>query len=425
MKYAAKCLLARERVVVTGMGPVTSIGSSNDKLAESLRRGVSGTDKLTRFDTSRYDVHHAGEIKDFNLLDFCPDMKTKDIRRLAIVSQYALAAAEMAIKDSGLVVGVNADSHDVAVRLGAGVGGLNEIELQHTILKEAESDGTQKEVARGITPFLVPMIIPDAAASNISLRHKIKGEAVSVNSACSSSLTAICDAYDKIKLGNYSVVITGGAEAPITPITLGAFSQANALSKIGKSRPYDKERDGFVISEGAGILILENLEHALNRNAKIYGEILGYGASSDAHNIVAPDPDGDELLYAIEKAMDKSGIYRFDYINTHGTSTKYNDKIEAAVINYLFGGLIPVSSTKSMTGHSLGASAAIESITTLLSMKNRIIYPTINYENMDPECKIDCVPNAARHKELNTALKFSSGFGGHNAAIIFGKYPGK
>lgn len=408
------------RVVITGLGPLTSIGFGKKEFAESLRNGKSGISPIERFDTSDYDTKNAGEIKNFNPESF--GIEQRDVRKLDVFSQYAIAGTKLALEDAGLKIGYekrDARPEDILIRLGIGIGGMNTIEAQKTKLTE--------EGVKRVSPFMVPMIMPNAAAGNTSIYFNTLNEAVTVNSACASSINAIIDSYDKIKLERCRVAITGGIESCITPLAVAGFSQARALSKKGISRPYDANRDGFIMGEGAGIIILEDLEHALDRNARIYAEMMGYGSTSDAYHITAPEPGAKGLVEAIETAIKDSKIEKekISYINSHGTSTELNDAVETLAFKKVFGKnayRIPVSSTKSMIGHALGAAGGIEIIASVLSMENGFIHPTINYETPDPECDLDYVPNKAREASIDVILKTSLGFGGHNSAIILKKY---
>ncbi len=408
------------------MGTVNPCGNTVAEFWENLISGKSGIIRLTKFDSPEFDVLKCkigGEVKNFNPREYGKDRyEIKKIGKMDPFVQFGIAAADEAIRDSGLQC-IDGNP-DIAVIMGNGMGGLT------TYQKEMEN--MYKLGIDKISPFTIPAAMTNALAAQISIRYNIKGATYTVNSACASSLHAIVCAMKEIQLGEAKVVITGGSEADVVALPYGAFTTMEALIKgdfndcpTTASRPFDAKRSGFVIGEGAGVLVLEELNHALQRNADIYGELIGYGLSSDAYDITAPTVEGPTM--AIQKALAnaKMGINDIDYINAHGTSTPLNDKGETEAIKKVFGERaykIPISSTKSMTGHLLGGAGAIETIACLLSIKEGIIHPTINYENADPECDLDYVPNYARKANVNTAMKIALGFGGHNACIILKKY---
>jgi len=414
----------KKRVVITGIGVVSPLGIGKEKFWDGLAKGHSGVGKITCFDTSNFACKIAAEVKDFNPEDYFEDKK--QIRRTDRFTQFALAANEEAIKDAGINF-EKENSHSVGVIIGSGIGGLHTLEEQHRIL-------IRKGPSR-VSPFLIPMFITDIAPGEIAIRYGLTGPNYAVSSACASATHALGDALRLIRYGDAEVIISGGSEAAITPIGVSGFTNMRALSLRNDepekaSRPFDRDRDGFVMGEGAGIIILETLEHALTRGAKkIYAELTGYGATDDAYHITAPEPDALSATRAMQLALEDAEISpeEIDYINAHGTSTELNDKIETSAIKKVFGRKayeIPISSTKSMTGHLLGASGAVELIATILSMEKGYIHPTINLENPDPECDLDYVPNKARKKEINCALSNSLGFGGHNAVLIVKRWFG-
>ncbi|MEO0292992.1 MAG: beta-ketoacyl-ACP synthase II [candidate division WOR-3 bacterium] len=407
------------RVAVTGLGVISPVGIGIQKFWDSLKEGRSGISRITKFDPSPFKCQIAGEVKDFN-----PEGKLdpKEIRRFDLFTQYALYTAIEAIENSGLVL-EDLDKNRVGVIYGSGIGGENIWEEEHKKLIEKGPDR--------ISPFFIPALIINMAAGLIAMKFGFKGVNYGVVSACASSGHAIGEAFRKVRSGEMDVVITGGSEAPIGPLALAGFSAARSLSTRNDdperaSRPFDKNRDGFVMSEGAGTLVLENFEHAKKRGASIYAEIVGYGATDDAFHITAPDETGGPQAMAMERALEDGGIRKeeIDYINAHGTSTLLNDKTETKAIKRVFGERayeIKISSTKSMVGHLLGAASAIEAIATILSLKEGIITPTINYEFPDEECDLDYTPNKAFKKEIKYALSNSFGFGGHNVTLAFKK----
>ncbi len=408
------------RVVVTGLGIVSPIGIGKERFFSSLKEGKSGIHRITLFDPSNYSVQIAGEVKDFNAKDY---FDPKEVGRLDRVQQFALVAAKEAIEDAGIDV-EKENPERVGVYVTSGVGGLRSLEKQDKILIERGP--------RRVSPFLIPQLIINSIPAYIAIKYGFKGKTLSAVSACASSTQTIGEAMLAIRRGELDIVIAGGADAAITPLGIAAFASMRALSKRNDtpekaSRPFDKGRDGFVMGEGSGILVLESMEHAEKRGAHIYGEIAGYGATTDAYHITAPDPDVKEIKRAMQIALKDANVLAsdVDYINAHGTSTPLNDKYETKAIKELFGEKayqIPVSSTKSMIGHLLGASGAAESIATFLSIENGIIFPTINYEEKDPECDLNYVPNSAIKKDIDVALKNSFGFGGHNISLVFKKF---
>lgn len=410
----------KKRVVITGLGAVTPVGTGIDKMWKNLCSGKSGIAPITRFDTADYPTKIGAEVKDFNAEDY---IDKKEARRMDRFTQYAVAGAKMAIEDSGLKTD-ELDSDRFGVILGCGIGGMETMEDQFGTLF---SKGPKR-----VSPFFIPMMIGNMAAGQISMLYNAKGINETIVTACASGTNSIGDAFKVIERGDADVMITGGTEASITPIGVAGFCSMKALSTRNDepekaSRPFDKERDGFVIGEGSGILILEELEHALKRGAKIYAEVAGYGASSDAYHMTAPSPEGEGAALAIRRALCDAGIEpsMVSYINAHGTSTELNDKLETKAIKSVFGEYapkVPVSSTKSMTGHLLGAAGGIEGVILALSIKNKFIPPTINYDNKDEECDLDYVPNTGRSLDVNYAMSNSFGFGGHNAVIILKNY---
>jgi 3-oxoacyl-[acyl-carrier-protein] synthase II/nodulation protein E len=409
-----------KRIVITGIGAVTPLGNDAFTTWEKVKNGVSGIGPATRFDIEKVDVKIAAEVKDFAPEAF---MDRKESRRVGRFTQFAVAASKMAIQDAGINIGEDIQAERVGVWIGSGIGGLGEFEEQFQKFMEKGQ--------RRVNPFTIPMFIPDMAAGQVSIELGAKGINNCSVTACASGANSIGDAFRAIKKGDAEVMIAGGAESTITGMTVAGFSNMTALSKNPDpktaSRPFDKNRDGFVIGEGAGIVILEELEHALARGAKIYGEIVGYGSTGDAHHITTPAPEGEGAQRSMKLALADAGITpeQVDYINAHGTSTYYNDLYETIAIKQVFkehAYRLSVSSTKSMTGHLLGAAGAIEAIFSLLAIKEGILPPTINYETPDEELNLDYVPNIAKKKEVEVVLSNSLGFGGHNATLIFKKF---
>ncbi|MGD9678648.1 MAG: beta-ketoacyl-ACP synthase II [Vulcanibacillus sp.] len=410
----------KKRVVVTGIGVISPVGNDIDTFWDSIITGKSGVDKITQFDTTDYPVKIAAEVKNFNPEQY---IEKKEIRRMDKFTHFAIAAAKMAVEDAELKID-SSNAERIGVYIGSGIGGLHTIEEQHKVLLE--------KGPRRITPFFIPMLISNMASGQVSIVTGAKGPNYAPVSACATGTHAIGDAFMMIAREDADVMICGGAEASITPLAVAGFSSMRALSSRNEdpkkaSRPFDKDRDGFVMGEGSGILILESLEHAKSRNAKIYAEVIGYGASGDAYHLTAPAPEGEGASRAMKIALDRAKIKpeEVDYINAHGTSTEINDKFETMAVKVTFGNHVnklAVSSTKGVTGHLLGAAGAVEGIIIALALKNGIIPPTINYETKDPECDLDYVPNQAREKDIQIAMSNSLGFGGHNASIIMKKY---
>ncbi len=409
------------RVVIAGIGVITPIGNSVPEYWEALSQGKSGIEKTTLFDVSQFTSQIAGEVKGFEPEKY---IDKKEARRMDRFTQFAMAASSEAIQDSKLDLSKE-DSKRIGVLLGSGIGGLGTIEREHKVLME--------KGPRRVSPFLIPMLIIDMASGLVSIKYGLKGPNFAVVTACASSAHALGDAFKIIQRGDAEAMVSGGAEGAITPLAFAGFCSMKALSTRNDephkaSRPFDKERDGFIMAEGAGIVILESLEHAKARGAKIYAEVVGYGMSGDAYHMTAPAPEGEGAAQAMQVALDdaKMKAEEVDYINAHGTSTLLNDKYEAIAIKKVFGEYaekLPVSSTKSMTGHPLGAAGGVELIACLLALEKGIIPPTMNYEYPDPECQgLDFVPNQARKKEVKVAMSNSFGFGGHNAVLIIKKY---
>ncbi len=407
------------RVVVTGVGVISALGTGNEKNWSALINGSSGIDRITRFDASDLPTQIAGEVKDFNPEDY---IDKKEIKKMDLFIQYALGAAELAMQDSGLQI-TEENAERVGVLVGAGLGGLPAIEKYHSAMLE---NGYKK-----ISPFFIPMLIINLAPGHISIRYGAKGPNVSSVSACATGTHSIGDAFRMIQRGDADAMIAGGTESTITPLGIAGFNVMKALSTrnddpAAASRPFEKGRDGFIMAEGAGIVILEEYEAAKARGAKIYGEVCGYGLTGDAYHLTAPAPGGEGAARCIKMALKTAGANpeEVDYINAHGTSTPFNDLYETMAIKSVFGdhaNRLMVSSTKSMTGHALGAAGGIEAVFTLLSMERDAVAPTINYQEPDPECDLDYVPNTARQAKVRVALSNSFGFGGTNASLLFRK----
>lgn len=404
------------RVVITGVGAVTPLGTGVDVFWPRMLAGESGIDRITLMDASEYTTQIAGEVKDFVAEDW---LDKKEARRIDRFIAFAVAAATMALNDSG--IDKDPIAEDFGVLIGSGIGGLTYLGEQH---RRQIEGGPSK-----VSPFLVPYMIPDMAAGYTSIVHGLKGPNTCVVTACSTGANAIGDAYHIIKRGDAIAMLAGGAEAPINELGLGGFCSARAMSQRNDcpkkaSRPFDADRDGFVMAEGSSVLVLEDYDFAMARGAKIYGEVIGYGMSGDAFHITQPDPNGDGAKRAMRMALRTAKLEpaQVGYINAHGTSTHYNDKLESLAIKTVFEGHVPpVSSTKSMIGHTLGAAGAIEGLICLLAMRDGILPPTINYETPDPECDLDYVPNVARKASVDISLSNSFGFGGHNVSLIFKK----
>ncbi len=409
----------KHRVVVTGMGVVTSLGSDLPTLWNNLLAGKSGVSRIEAFDTSDYTTKIAAEIKDFDPSVY---IDKKDLRKMDRFVQFGVAASKMAIEDAGLVIGENADPDKVGVVVGSGIGGLGTWEDQHTIL--------MNKGPRRVSPFFIPMMIANMASGQISMLTGAKGPNTAAVSACATGTHSIGDSFKMIQRGDADVMICGGAEATIRPIGMAGFCSMRAMSTRNDepekaSRPFDVDRDGFVMGEGSGVMVLESLEHAKARGAKIYAEVIGYGMSGDAFDMVEPDPEG--AARSMNKAIKDAGIEpsAIDYINAHGTSTPVGDKSETTAIKKVFGEhayKLAVSSTKSMTGHLLGAAGGVEAVIVGLTLTNGEIPPTANLDNQDPELDLDYVPNKPRKADVKIALSNSFGFGGHNATIILRKY---
>ena len=410
-----------KKVVITGLGIVSPIGIGKDAYWSALKSGQNGFGRITRFDPSTYPCQIDAEVKNFDPTAY---IEKKRARRMDLFTQYAMAASKMALEDAGLKrESVNPER--VGVIVGSGIGGLPTIEAQHSVLLE-------KGINR-VTPFLIPMLITNIAPGEIAIEYGFVGPNYSVSSACATSNSAIGAALRHIRYGDADVMVAGGTEGAITALGVAGFCQAQALTfdfndRPGEaSRPFDANRSGFVMGEGAGIVVLETEEHAIKRGARIYAELAGYGTTDDAYHITAPSPEGTAAIRAIQLALTDAQVHpeEVDYINAHGTSTPLNDKTETKVIKACFGERarkIPISSTKSMTGHLLGAAGGAELIATLLSMQNRTLHPTINYTTPDPECDLDYVPNTARPGDITCAVSNSLGFGGHNAVLVVKKH---
>lgn len=410
----------KKQVVVTGLGVITAVGIGAEDFWQNITSGVSGIDQITTFDTSNLDVKIGAEIKEFDPTQY---MDRKEAKRADRFVHFAVAAAKMALADSGLEIN-SSNADNIGVVIGSGIGGMKTFEEQ---CRNCIEKGPKR-----VSPFFIPMMIPDMASGFVSIITGAKGPNHTVVTACASGTHSIGDSLRIIQNGEAVAMITGGSEAALTELTYAGFSSAGALSTNndnpkGASRPFDLNRDGFIMGEGSGILILEELEHAKRRGARIYAEVVGFGESGDAYHMTSPDPEGSGASRAMSRAVADSGITpdKISYINAHGTSTAANDKFETKAIKNIFGEAayrIPVSSTKSMTGHLLGAAGGVEAIISVLALKNGIIPPTINYQTPDPECDLDYVPNKARKKELDYVLSNSLGFGGHNACLSFKKY---
>ncbi|MCD6526775.1 MAG: beta-ketoacyl-ACP synthase II [Desulfuromonas sp.] len=407
------------RVVVTGVGAISSLGTGVEKNWSALTEGRSGIDLITRFDASGLPSQIAGEVKDFNPTDF---IEKKEVKKMDLFIQYSLAAADMAMKDSGLEV-TDENAERVGVLVGSGLGGLPAIEKYHDVLN--------KSGYKRVSPFFIPMLIINLAPGHISIRFGAKGPNVSSVSACATGTHCIGDAYHVIKRGDADAMIAGGTESTITPLAISGFCVMKALSTrnddpTAASRPFDKDRDGFIMAEGAGIVVLEEYESAVKRGAKIYGEVCGYGLTSDAYHLTSPAPEGEGAARCMKMALNGSGINadEIDYINAHGTSTPYNDMFETMAIKTALGDhakKVMISSTKSMTGHGLGAAGGLEAVYCMKAMETGIVPPTINFNEGSPECDLDYVPNTARQADVKVTMSNSLGFGGTNATLIFKK----
>ncbi|MCD5383242.1 beta-ketoacyl-ACP synthase II [candidate division WOR-3 bacterium] len=408
-----------KRVVITGLGVVTPVGLSKEVFWSSLLEGRSGVSSITRFDTSGFSVRIAAELK-----DFFPEklLSPKRARRLDRYAQFAICASIEAVKDSGLNLS-RENRERIGVITGSGVGGIETLEKQHEKLLNS-SPGF-------VSPFFIPMMITNSASAEISIEFGLNGPSFCVASACASSGHAIGEAYRMIKEGLVDVMITGGTDAAVTPLAIAGFANMKAISQRNDepekaSRPFDRDRDGFVLGEGAGILVLEELDHAIGRGRKPYCEIVGTGISSDAYHITAPDPNAKEATRAMKLALKEARLETVDYINAHGTSTLLNDKIETTTVKLALGEehsrRVAISSTKSMVGHLLGAAGACELIVCVLSMRDGVAHHTLNLENADPECDLDYIPDTPREMEIKTSLSNSFGFGGHNSCIVLQRF---
>ncbi|WP_163529785.1 beta-ketoacyl-ACP synthase II [Halobacillus ihumii] len=409
----------KRRVVITGMGAVSPVGNSVDEMWKNIKAGYSGVGEITKVNKEDYPVSVAAELKDFDPSSY---IDRKEVRRMDPFVQYAMVASHMAVEDAGLEINED-NATRTGVWIGSGIGGMNTYESQFETF--------QKKGYRRVSPFFIPMMIPDMAAGQVSIALGAKGINSCTVTACASGANSIGDAFKVIQRGDADIMISGGTEAPMNKMSFAGFASARALSlnedPNTASRPFDQNRDGFVMGEGAGILVLETLESAKKRGAKIYGELTGYGATGDAHHITAPAPEGEGATRAMNQALNDANISpeAVDYVNAHGTSTDLNDKFETIAAKSVFKDHaynLSMSSTKSMTGHLLGAAGAVESIISLLAINEGIMPPTINYETPDPECDLDYVPNEAREKVLDIVMSNSLGFGGHNASLIFQKY---
>ncbi|WP_041608124.1 beta-ketoacyl-ACP synthase II [Halobacteroides halobius] len=410
-----------KRIVVTGMGVISPVGNEIEEYWTSLIEGKSGISEITNFDATEYKTRIGGEVNDFNPQDF--GINRKEAKRMDPYTQYAVAASNMAVKDANLEIN-DGNAERVGTLVGSGIGGIETLEQQHKRLL--------KRGPNRVSPFLIPMMIANIGAGQVAIQTGAKGPNSSIVTACATGTHALGEAYEIIQRGDADVMIAGGSEAAITPVSYAGFCSLKAMSTNNEnpkqaSCPFDAERDGFVMGEGAGVLILETLEHAQARRANIYAELAGYGLSADAHHVTAPAPQGEGAARAMQMAVDKAGIApnEIDYINAHGTSTPANDKLETAAIKEVCGDHaydLAISSTKSMTGHLLGGAGGIEAIASVLAIKNNIVPPTINYQNEDPECDLNYVPNEAKEIETKVTLSNSLGFGGHNACVLFKEY---
>jgi len=414
--------VSTRRVVVTGLGTLSPVGNTADEFWSSLVQGRSGVGMITKFDTTGYPTRIAGEVKNFDPLDF---VDKKDARRLDPYLQYAVASSVLAVQNAALDTG-KVDGTRFGVLIGSGIGGITTLLESHRNLLEKGPDR--------VSPFFIPMLIANMASGLVSMRFGAKGPNSAVVTACATGNHAIGDSFKIIQRNDADIMIAGGSEAIIIPLTIAGFCSMKAMSTRNDEptkamRPFDANRDGFVAGEGAGIVVLESLEHALARDARIYAEIVGYGMTGDAHHMTAPDPEGDGAARAMAAAVRDAGldVSAVGYINAHGTSTQYNDKFETIAIKRVFGDharRLAVSSTKSMTGHLLGAAGGIEAIATVLALHHGVLPPTINYETPDPDCDLDYIPNQARKQNVEVALSNAFGFGGTNATLAFRTYNG-
>lgn len=412
----------KRRVVVTGLGVISPVGNDVNTFWQALLSGKSGIGPLTSFDAARFDSRIAGEVKGFNPLEY---MDSKETKRVDKFVHYAVAASKQAVRDSGLDLDKE-DTNRIGVVIGSGIGSLRSVEDE---CRSYFEKGPEK-----MSPFMIPRLIVNEAAGHVSIGLGLKGPNSCVATACASGSHAVGDAFRVIKYGDADMMLAGGTESCVTALGVGGFCALKALSRRNDapekaSRPFDKLRDGFVIAEGAGVVVLELLEHALKRNARIYAEMVGYGMSADAFHMTAPDSSGDGAKRAMQAALNDAGIKpeEVDYINAHGTSTALNDKVETLAIRKAFGShayKLAVSSTKSMTGHLLGAAGGIEFVVCCLSIRDAIVHPTINQEVPDPDCDLDYVPNVSRKMKVEVAMSNSLGFGGHNATVVVRKFKG-
>ena len=410
----------KKRVVITGLGCITPVGTGKDDFWVNIKSGVSGIDKITRFDYTNYQTQIAGEVKDFTPEDY---ISKKELKKMDRFTQFAMVASKLAVADSELDLN-NIDGNRMGTVIGTGIGGVETIEAQHKNLLEKGN--------RRVSPFFIPMMIGNMAAGQVAIEFGAKGPSTNICTACASGTNSVGDAFKIIQRGDADIMIAGGTEAAVAEFAVAGFCNMKAMSTNNDnpqkaSRPFDKDRDGFVMGEGCGILILEELESAIKRNAKIYAEIVGYGMTSDAYHITTPAENGEGAARAMQMAINDAGIEpeKIDYINAHGTSTYYNDLYETMAIKSVFGENaknISISSTKSMTGHLLGASGAIEAIVCALAIKNNFVPPTINLENPGEGMDLDYTPNKGKERTINYALSNSLGFGGHNATIVLKKY---
>jgi 3-oxoacyl-[acyl-carrier-protein] synthase II len=410
----------KRRVVVTGLGLITPLGLGVEPSWQHLINGASGIKRITRFDASAFPTQIAGEVDNFNPEDY---VEIKEVKKMDRFIHFAVAAATFALNDSGLKI-TDSNSDRVGVLVGSGMGGLHTIEYYHSVLLE--------KGPRRITPFFIPMLTINLAAGQISIKFSAKGPNSAISTACATGSHSIGDAFRIIQRGEADAMIAGGTEAVISPLGIGGFNAMKALSTRNDepekaSRPFDVDRDGFVVGEGAGIIILESLQHAMDRGAKIYAEIVGYGMTADAYHITSPSPGGEGAARCMTIALKDGGIghTEVDYINAHGTSTKSGDELETLALKTVFGDhayKVAISSTKSMIGHLLGAAGGVEAIISILSIVNNIALPTINLDNPDPECDLDYIPHKARKMKINYALSNSFGFGGTNACLLFKKF---
>lgn len=412
--------MERRRVVVTGMGILSPTGNSVQEAWENIAAGKTGIGPIARFDTTELDNHFGGEVRDFDPTGI---LGRRETRRTDRSAQMALCAAEQALRDSGLEI-TDDNRHDIGALVGTGIGGIATlVSSTSTFLKRG---------AKSVSPLLVPMMLPDAPSGKVSINFGLRGPNFAISTACATGNNCIGEATEIIRYGRAEVMLAGSTEAALEPITIAAFNNMTVISRRNDepekaSRPFDIDRDGFVIGEGAAVLVLEALEHAQARGAKIYGEILGYGHTSDAYHITAPMENGDGAALAIDEALQDANLTgeAIDYINAHGTSTPLNDRSETLAIKTSFGEHayeIPISSTKSMTGHTMGAAGAIEAVFSLMAIQHNFVPPTINLDNPDPECDLNYTPNVGAEHEIHIAMSNSFGFGGHNAVIIFGEY---